>query len=140
MAPGASTGEHGRDFRPVWFEGLKNPRINGPILRISDVRTSLRFDSYRVRLGACWNYINSISQFHNRPNYGATSQYSVLFHSVLPNHHPVLLSPPVIPSKFSSDSASASPSGSDMLYYWNSHVIKHQVISQASKVSGAMCA
>jgi hypothetical protein len=24
MAPGASTGEHGRDFRPVWIEG-KNP-------------------------------------------------------------------------------------------------------------------
>jgi hypothetical protein len=47
---------------------------------------------------------------------------------------------PVIVSKFSSDIPPPLHPLVLMLYYWNSRVIKQQVISQASKVFGAMCA
>jgi hypothetical protein len=90
------TGEHGRDFRPVWAEGKNSPDKWAYALLISDqsdVRTPLRFDSQSQARCLLELYINSISQFHSLPNYDSTSQYSVLFHSIMPNHHPMLLSP-----------------------------------------------
>jgi hypothetical protein len=47
---------------------------------------------------------------------------------------------PVIVSKFSSDIPPPLLTLVLMLYYWNSRIIKQQVISQTSKVFGAMCA
>jgi hypothetical protein len=122
------TGEHGRHFRPVSVEGRNSPDKWTYVLLISDqsdVRTPLRFDSQSQARCLLELYINSISQFHSLPNYDSTSQYSVLFHSIMSNHHPVLLSPSrLIPSKFSSNSASASPLVL-MSYCWNSRLIKH---------------
>jgi hypothetical protein len=90
------------------------------LLLISDVRTSLRFDSYRVRLGACWNYIltqsvNFTVVLITTPRHNILSS-SILFCPII-IVIPCCSRLPVIPSKFSSDSASASPSGSDAILF-----------------------
>jgi hypothetical protein len=110
MAPGASTGELGRDFRPVWVEG-KNPPDKWAYR--SSLMSALRFDSYRVRLGDCWNCILTQS-VTSRPT---TLRHNILSSSILfcPITVPCCSRLAVIPSKFSSDSASASPSGSDAI-------------------------
>jgi hypothetical protein len=129
MAPGASTGEHGRDFRPVWVEGKNPPDKWAYFSSLMSVHHALRFDSYRVRLGACWNCI--LTQSVNFTVVLITTpRHNILSSSILfcPIIIPCCSRLPVIPSKFSSDSASASPSGSDAIYYWNSRLIKHQVI------------
>jgi hypothetical protein len=51
------------------------------------------------------------------------SRAALIFRLSFQNSLPILLLPLVV-----------------MLYYLNSHVIQQQVINQASKVSGAMCA
>jgi hypothetical protein len=110
------------------------------LLIISDVRTSLDFDSYRVGLGDCWNCILTqsvnftvvlittlyVTIFCPLPFCSAqsSSRAALAFRLSLLNYLPILLLllPPVL-----------------ILYYWNNRLIKHQVINQASKVCGAIC-
>jgi hypothetical protein len=77
----------------VWVEGKDPADKWAYILLISGVCTPLCFNSHSRARCLLELYINSISQFHSLPNYDSTSQYYVLFHSILPNHHPMLLSP-----------------------------------------------
>jgi hypothetical protein len=130
---------HGRDFRPVWVE-RKNSRINGPtycssviISDKSDLRTPIRFDSQSQARCLVELYINSISQFHSLPNYDSTSQYYVLFNSIMPNHHPVLLSPSWQSLLNSLPILLLLPPLVLMSYCWNSRLINHQVNNQASE-------
>jgi hypothetical protein len=65
MALGASTGEHGRNFRPIWLEG-KNPPDKWAYLNIYDVRTSLRFDSFSLARCLCSTPISRCYDFDLR--------------------------------------------------------------------------
>jgi hypothetical protein len=88
------SGEHGRDFRPGWVELDNSPDKWAYVLLISDQSDCASI--LKVRLRACWNCI--LTQLVNFTVFlitTPTSQYPVLFYSIMPNgpnHHPVLLS------------------------------------------------
>jgi hypothetical protein len=65
-------------------------RINGPThcsSLISLMSAHHCASILKVRLGACWNCILTQSVNFSLSNYDSTSQYSVLFHSIMPSHH-----------------------------------------------------
>jgi hypothetical protein len=98
--------------------GLKEriPRISGPTYCSSLMSVHHCASILIVRLGACWNCI--LTQSVNFTVFLITTpRHSILSSSILfcPIIIPCCSRLLVIPSKFSSDSASASPSGSDAI-------------------------
>jgi hypothetical protein len=113
-------GEHGRDFRPVWVEGNNSPDKWVYALLISDQSdvTSVHHCAsiLKVGLGACWNCIltqsvNFTVFLITTPRHSILSSFILLCPIIIPCCSRFM----VIPSKFSSNSASASPSRSDVI-------------------------
>jgi hypothetical protein len=108
--------EHGRDSRPVWVEERNPPDKWAYFSSLMTVHHALRFDSYRVRLGACSSCILTQSVSFTVVLI-TTSRHNILSSFIL---FCTIIIPfcsrlPVIPTKFSSDSASLSDSDAILL-------------------------